>query len=303
MKAEPGPAQAPDRSGDRRRSAAELPPAPGLRELQERFLRGLRDGATADQLAAAGVFAAPPRSTATDRWHVYREGYLVRLVEAVRNDYPAVERVVGEGPFSSLAARYLNAFPPSSHDIGRAGDRLAEHLAGDPLTAELPFLPDLARFEAALAAAVVAADGVPVTREDLARIAPERLPALPLRLASGAAFIASEWPLGDLWHLQGQADEEVSLTVQGRPARLVIFRRGAAVHWRSVTAEEALFLAAAAEGTTLEALCEGGGFGAPEEAAPRVAVLLLSLLDEGIVSIEATETPRGVSRPDKEGDG
>ncbi len=255
---------------------------PRLRDLQASFLAALRAGAA----APPADFSAPPAAPVAARWSVYCEGYLLRLTEALRNDYPAVKRIVGAAAFRSLAARYFAAFPPHSHDITRAGDRLADYLAGDELAAGLPFLPDLARFEAALAAGVVAADLPPQRREDLAAHDPQLLIGLEITLAPGAAFFDSPWPLGELWELRDKPDSEVALRVEGRPSRLAVYRDGPAVRWRAVSDEEARLLAAAAAGaTTLEALCAKPVFGPPEERFGLVSRLLVQLLEEGPLRI------------------
>ena len=103
-------------------------------------------------------FRKPPEGTVEGRWHIYSSGYLTRLVEALENDYSALARVVGPGPFGSLIQRYVAAHPPRSFDLRYAGDRLATFLEQDPLTGDLPFLPDLARLEWLLAEAFVAKD-------------------------------------------------------------------------------------------------------------------------------------------------
>jgi hypothetical protein len=264
------------------------PERPSLRAVQESFLAGLRDGGDggAGDESGAGVFLEPPRGSAADRWRVYREAYVLRLVEAVGNDHPATARILGPAAFDRLVRRYLAAHPPASHDICHAARHLPGWLPGDPLTESLPFLPDLARFEQALAAAVVAADPIAFTREELAALDPDALFDAPLALASGAAFLASEWPLGDLWETRDQPDDEVALEVADRPSRLVVFRDGLAVRWRPVEDDdEAALLAGAARGETLAGLLDSGAFGTPEEGAPRLAPLFLRMVESSILRV------------------
>jgi hypothetical protein len=258
-------------------------PAATLREAQAAFLDALR--ASEESLPERSLFATPPaEATAQDRWGIYRNAYRTRLTETLGEDYPAVARILGPAAFTSLAARYLAAHPPSSHDISRAGDRLPEFLLADPLRAELPFLADLARFEASLAAAVVASDFAPPGRAELARRI-EAIVETPLALAPGAAYLDSRWPLADLWACRDLADEEISLEVEGRPSRLAVFRDGLAVRWRAVSDDEAALLAALAEERTLLSFVESGSFGEPGSAAPRFAEIALRLLVEGIVQL------------------
>ena len=168
-----------------------------LRETQARFLRALREGGDAPATYPPAGFRQPPGDTLEARWGIYRDGYLTRLVEAIRDDYPAVERIVGPEAFKSICRRYLAASPPSSYDIGRAADRLAEHLGSDPDAIKLPFLPDLARFERALARANVAPDAEPLDWSGIASLGPERVADMPLRAAPATSLVRSPWPLHD----------------------------------------------------------------------------------------------------------
>jgi hypothetical protein len=279
-------------------AAVAAAPARPLRQLQDDFLAALRQAGGDSPLLAASAFLEPPVGGVEQRWRIYREGYEIRLAEAIQNDYPALARIVGPAPFRALAGRYLAACPPAIYDIGRAGDRLAGYLDGDPLTAELPFLPDLARFEAALAAAVVAADVMPLSRQALAALLPEQLLELDISLTPGAVLLRSAWPLADLWACRDQPDEAISIEVVGRPSQVAVWRDGLAVRWREVTPEEADFLAAAASGAaTLATLLESERFGAVEEAAPRLVALFLRLIESSIVRVPLSEAPSGASNP------
>jgi len=270
---------------------------PTLREAQAAFLEALR--ASEESRPERYLFAAPPAvAAARERWDIYRNAYRVRLTEALGEDYPAVARILGPAAFTSLAARYLAAHPPSSHDISRAGDRLPEFLLTDPLRDQLPFLPDLARFEAALAAAVVAADFAPPGRAELARRI-EAIVETPLALAPGAAYLDSQWPLADLWACRDLADEEISLEIEGRPSRLAVFRDGLAVRWRAVSEDEAALLAALEQEPTLLSLVDSGTLGEPGPAAPRFAEIVLRLLVEGIVQL-STGRPTASTTQGKE---
>jgi hypothetical protein len=268
------------------RPAAGATPTPSLRELQAEFLRGMRGDAGAADLSAEGVFLEPPAATSAARFDVYREGYELRLAGVIENDYPAVARILGEGPFRNLIHRYLGRFPPHSHDVGRCGDHLARHLENDPLSENLPFLPELARFEAALSAGVVARDVRPLARVEIAALG-EALLERPLDWAPGAAFLRSRWPLGDLWNLRDQADEDIELQVEGRPTDLVVFRHGLRVLWREVSNDEAAFLAAVDGRCSLLDLCDSGRFGEPEVAAPHLATLAVALLETNVLALTA----------------
>lgn len=208
------------------------PPGPSLRALQEGFLAALRDGH--DLAAALGEHAVlPPAAGGSEaRWSIYSEGYLLRLAGAIENDYPAVARILGPGAFRALCRRYLAAFPPRSHDIGRAGDLLPEHLLRDPVRNALPFLPDLARFESALAFAAVAPRAATWRPEDLERDDAGRVAETPLRLVPSTGWIVSTWPLDSLWLLQEKGNAEVDLALSRERKHFLVWRDGITPRWR-----------------------------------------------------------------------
>jgi hypothetical protein len=204
------------------------------------------------------------------RWAIYSSGYVARLVEALENDYPAVRRILGEGPFGSLVARYLRRFPPRSFDIGRAGERLPGFLEGDPLSADLPFLPDLARFEWSLAEAFVAADSVPLAWSDVAALGPEAVADARFRLRPGATLVRSSWPLLALWAAKDLADEDVDVPLEPAPFTVLVYRDGLEVRRRLVGEADAGFLEAASTGLRLsDLLSEASGTAEAAELVER----------------------------------
>lgn len=222
-----------------------------LSSLQTAFL----GDATGDQPRTAddraSVFAIPPGDSVEVRWDIYRGGYVARLAEAIENDFPATRRILGARAFESLVARYVRRCSPRSFDIGRAGDRLADFLATDPLAAELPFLPDLARLEWRLAEAFVAEDAEPLGWSALASPDPETVADTTFHLLPGTALIQTRWPLPALRSSQSQSDGEVSIPLDERLRTLLVHRVGLEVRSREVGAEDAAFLELAAGGLRL----------------------------------------------------
>ncbi len=254
---------------------------PELWLVQQAFLQDLVGGDSRTPEEREAVFQAPPRGSVEDRWDVYTSGYVTRVVEALENDYPALARILGEGPFRSLTARYLAACPPRSFNLGRAGDRLARFLEQDPLTAELPFLPDLARLEWALAEAFVAADVEPLLWSDLAALGPEAAADSPLALRPGTALLRSAWPVRDVWSCKDRPDDEISVDVEGRPSIVLVHRRGLDVRCRVVDDVEARVVEAAEKCWSLGRLLEAEGQ-EDEESTNRFVTRFRHLVEQGV---------------------
>lgn len=222
---------------------------PLLRQLQACVLRSLREESFDARLEH--LLASPAGDTVGARWHVYASGYHARLVEALENDFPALRRILGAGPFASLTARYARALPPRSFDLGRFGDRLAGFLHADPLAAELPFLSDLARLEWALAEAFVARGEAALDLATVQAAGAERVAEWRLGLVAGAQVIESAWPLVELWATQAQEDREVDVDLRQGPAWVLARRRGERSEPLSLGTADAALLRAIAGGARL----------------------------------------------------
>ena len=118
----------------------------GIHVAKERF------GLDVDAMIAHGVGAAP-----ATRLNIYATGYVMRLIECLRADFPALRGLMGEALFDFFAKSYIWAHPstsPSLFDLG-AGfpdfleqtQRQGTRASGDDPAFRLPL--DLARLERA----------------------------------------------------------------------------------------------------------------------------------------------------------
>jgi hypothetical protein len=82
-------------------------------------------------------------------------------------------------------------------------------------------------------------------------MAPEAVSDLPLVLSQGTAVIRSAWPIIDIRNLKDKSDEGVSLTVEGRPSIVLVYRYELQARCRNLDEEDARFIEAAAEGPSL----------------------------------------------------
>ncbi|MFC5720427.1 DNA-binding domain-containing protein [Streptomyces gamaensis] len=98
--------------------------------------------------------------SARQRLDVYRRGYRLRLLEAMRGLHPALRALLGPGLFDDFALDYLDARPSRSYTLFQLDVSFAEHLAAHrPDRASLDgrregwvdVLVDLVRYERAFA--------------------------------------------------------------------------------------------------------------------------------------------------------
>jgi hypothetical protein len=108
--------------------------------------------------------------TAVERVGVYQGMYLLRMVEALENDFPAVAHFLGGERFAELVAAYVAAHPSRSYTLNRLGDRFPEFVRTFPGLRRRPFLFDLARLEALVTEVFDAPESPAWPAEEIARI-------------------------------------------------------------------------------------------------------------------------------------
>ena len=108
-------------------------------------------------------------------------------------------RIVGEEFFRASASVFIRANPPRSPLMMTYGDGFPGFLASFEPAAEIAYLADVARVEAARTRAYHAADAPPLTASDLAGIEARDLAALRFELHPSLEIIVSAFPVVTIW--------------------------------------------------------------------------------------------------------
>ena len=96
---------------------------------------------------AEGIASGNERLSPAMQLDIYREQFLMRHLDVLRDDFRAVERLLGDAGFEALALAYLGAYPPSSFTLRDLGGRMTRFLAQTPPWSDDGLLADLARTE------------------------------------------------------------------------------------------------------------------------------------------------------------
>ncbi|MBX3023892.1 putative DNA-binding domain-containing protein [bacterium] len=229
--------------------------APSLRELQRAMAAQIRGGEAVPGAALGRWLAVPPGVAPRERVAVYVDGYPARLQDALREQFPAIARLIGPARFHALVHRYLGAARLPSYNLNDAGAELSAMLRDDRLAAELPFLPDLAALEWAVARAFHAPEEPPLTPSALAALTPEAVLGGRIRFQPSVAVRASRWPIRALWEARDAAPGgiDVDLTVG---ERVLVHRVGFGVACAPIDAGRAAALQALLAGETLVVAAE-----------------------------------------------
>jgi hypothetical protein len=183
---------------------------------------------------------------------VYRGNVFGNWAKALAGAFPIVRKLLGEEFFDAMARQYARAHPSRSGDLNRYGDRLPEFVADFPHTADLPYLPDVARMEWLAHRAWFAEDPASFDTSALSRIPSERYPALRPRLAAACAVLESAWPLGRLWTIhQDDYEGAFEVDLDAGPDRILVHRPRWRAQVLSLSPGDFRFLGGAVRGETL----------------------------------------------------
>jgi len=217
-----------------------------LAEAQDLFAALVTGEHPVDAGAREECLAGDAHLSAGERAHIYSDMYLFRLVDALREDYPLVARLIGDEAFFALCAEYVRAHPSRNPSLARLGADLPAFLRERPATR--PDLADLAALEWARAEAFIAPDAAPLDATALqtlgAGAASDRLV-----LVHSVRLLSFEHDGAALW-ADLEAAREPGPPMRRRMA-LLVWRKGFEVFHAEVSPEELAALAALRRGATL----------------------------------------------------
>ena len=170
--------------------------AESLAALQ-RWMMGAIAGGPAPPEGVSARIAGDRRLSADGRLALYAGGYRARLIESLRDEYPALRLLVGDTVFDLFAGGYIAARPPRHFSLYALGAGFADYLEttrperGDALTA-LPAA--VARLERARAE-VGRAEGVERLAVAPLTAAAAMLPGVRLRLPDSVRLVSCAFDL------------------------------------------------------------------------------------------------------------
>jgi hypothetical protein len=217
---------------------------------------------------------------------VYRDGYALRLIEVLTNDYPGLMAMAGPADFDHVARAYIAAHPSRRPSVRWFGKDLADFMSRTPPYDKAPAAIEMARFEWALGEAFDSADVAPISADELMSLPPEAwetltFTALPsLRLCTFAYEVAQAWQRRDEVE---PGNLEVGRTKE--PVTWAIWRPERVSSFRSLDPDEAAMLEALMAGRSFPELCEDvAPFTGEDQAPARAAGLLRTWVEGGMIA-------------------
>jgi hypothetical protein len=233
----------------------------GLQSLLYRLITapaGPVQGLAAESGLEAGgledIVRGDERLSALERVEIYADAYFYRLLDCLKEDYPATLAVVGEPEFHNVVTSYLVQHPPTEPSVFHLGRDLANFLSSHPLQEHRPFLADLASLERALIDVFHGPDARPLTSAKMRAVAPADWPELMLRTHPALKIVDCQWRVADVLRAFESGTEWSKPRSQA--IAVLVWRRRSLVHYRELEPPEREALEVAAEGATFASICE-----------------------------------------------
>ena len=247
-----------------------------LKDLQNLLYRlitapsGVAEGLGAEHSLREGGLAAlvdgDERLSAEARVDVYADMYFYRLLEVLKEDYPATLAVLGEANFHNLITAYLIRHQPSEPSVRGAGKFLPDFLRAHRLRAEVPFVADLAKLERAITEVFCAADASLLEASVMNALQPEQWGTVKMRRIPASAVLRAQWRAAEVL----RAVEEKCDWKPPRRERnwILVWRQNSRVSYREIGSNEAAALTLLARTTRFAEVCEVLARGLPPDQAP-----------------------------------
>jgi hypothetical protein len=209
---------------------------PSLAELQRALAARILAGSGSP---LEDWICVPSGADAAARLAVYVQGYPARIREALRETFPAVAQILGDGSFAALADRYARAVPADLRNLNLVGAALSAYLESDRLSGDLPFLPALAELEWAVDRCFHA-DLLPAFEPSICSgWSLEDWGRAKIGFQPGLALVCAPWPLRELRETCRRERSEIEVDLIDRYDRVLVYRRNFEVVVESIGAVEA----------------------------------------------------------------
>jgi hypothetical protein len=198
------------------------PDVPTLHEVQTAMRHGLLDGGD-PALAALLADSLMP----SDRLSIYRNTSRSTLTKALRLNFPAVERLVGEDFFAVAANTYINREPPGTALLDIYGQSFPKFLQVFEPAATLVYLADVARLESAFSRALHAPDLKPLDITRLANIDATEQARVRYKTHPSVSLLASPYPVDAIWRAVLARDDSAiaAINLDAGAVHLLVERR------------------------------------------------------------------------------
>jgi hypothetical protein len=253
-----------------------------LEELQKTFLEFLFD--PTQQMDTEVTDGA--HVNIEQRLNIYAEGYRLRLLDALADNFPALHTLLGDDEFHKLGRAYIQSHPSRHFSIRYFGDRLHHFLSTQAPYTDMPLLSEMASFEWLLRDVFDAADAAVLNTKDLQNVEASQWPLVRFAFHPTVRLLELSWNVPALWKAIDNDEPPQSPERSDHPLWWVVWRQDLKSYFRSLPVDEAWAINAMLQGRNFLNLCEGLCEWVDELHAPaRAAGFIQQWVNDGLISV------------------
>ncbi len=223
--------------------------SPSLDELQSEMTARILGGGNSSQLDE--WISLPQGADPSVRLAIHQTGYPARITSSLAEAFPAVANILGDGSLAKLTNRFIESGRFSERNLNRIGRSLPKFLAGDSLTRDVPFLPDLAALEWASYECFHSETSPEFDPGTISAYSLDDWVRTRIVFRSGTAVVTSRWPIHELWTTRDRDRSTIDVDLTDRPEQVLVYRVGFAVEVQPIDPLEAHALERLLEGVAL----------------------------------------------------
>jgi hypothetical protein len=228
-----------------------------LAEMQRVFYQLAARAPGSDALDPAAIVVGTPALDARARVCIYADMFIWRQIDALRDDFPKLSLLLGNGSFYAMAEAYLMAHPSQHASLSELGRELPGFLLGWSGEGMRADLADLAALEWVRAKVFEEANVEAAPPERLRAFAADELPQVRLRFVPALRMLPLRHDLTALWKaLEDGAPRVPAVPVSPRQESVAVWRKDFEVFHAAIDADEARALELALSGEPLDVVCE-----------------------------------------------
>lgn len=222
-----------------------------LKELQTQF----QDYLLGESQEVLASLKGAPQFSKEQGMQVYQDAYLSRLTDALKADFPVLQKAMSASKFKTLAIDYILTIPSKQVSIRSFSDRFANFLK---MRADKhsEFFAELSTFERALSDAFDCRDSATVSLDFLREIPANDWPSLRVEFHSSMQLLYFNWNTVNYWQRRSQK-LPASKRMYKKPVPYLIWRQEYETYFNKLTGMQAWVIEQFMSDEPLEAVCLG----------------------------------------------
>ena len=182
------------------------------------------------QVESGGVSRIRPlKGMSADKcFEIYLRGYQARLIESLGDTFEASWWVLGDEEFLRLAESYVGCIPSRDFDLSSYGFDFPRFLQSQPVSVEIPFVHELARFEWLFKELFHSGDCSPSAHQELLRTLAAN-PDCKITLLTSTMLWSSKVSIYEIWKNRGGDLSTVANIDWAKSQSLICFKSGGMV--------------------------------------------------------------------------